>query len=144
MKAFTDRLRICTSAPIQVVDITASVEELLGRSGVSTGLLTLISNHTTAYVALNESEAGLREDMTDFLARVAPRGAGYAHDVDPVDQRPNAHAHLLGLFMNASQSIPVIDGRPLLGTWQSILFVELDGPREERSLQVQVLGEAPA
>jgi secondary thiamine-phosphate synthase enzyme len=104
-------------------------------------LVTLISNHTTAYVTLNESESNLQRDMTDLLAKVAPPNAGYGHDLDPVDGRANAHAHLVGLFMNASETIPLIDGRLLLGTWQSILFVELDGPREERSVHVHVLGE---
>jgi secondary thiamine-phosphate synthase enzyme len=142
MRTFAEGLRITTTEALQIVDITGDVRALVGRSGVSEGLVTLVSNHTTAYVTLNESEQALQRDMTGFLARVAPAAAGYGHDVAPVDGRANAHAHLLGLFMSASVSIPLIEGRPLLGTWQSILFVELDGPREGRLLNVHVIGEA--
>lgn len=141
MEAGFHLLRLRTSDPIQVIDITPQVRALVEESGVGDGLLTVISSHTTAFVNLNESEARLGEDMVEFLSRFAPKGAGYRHDVQPVDDRPNAHAHLAGLFMNASASIPIRAGRLLLGGWQSILFVELDGPREAREVQVQILGE---
>jgi secondary thiamine-phosphate synthase enzyme len=63
------------------------------------------------------------------------------HNFNPVDGRLNAHSHLLGLFMNASETIPIAQGELLLGQWQSIFFIELDGPREERILRVQIAGE---
>lgn len=142
MKPFLESIRLETKDPIEVIDITERVKALLGRSGCRNGLLTLISGHTTAFVNLNESEAELQRDMVDFLRRIAPGGAGYRHDVAPVDDRPNAHAHLAGLFMTGSQSIPVVDGELLLGGWQSILFVELDGPRGSREVRCHILGEA--
>ncbi len=141
MKFFLSKLHLVTTEPIQVLDITAQVIGLLEQSGVRNGLLTLISNHTTAFVNLNELESNLQRDMVEFLRRVAPAGGNYRHDEDPVDDRPNAHAHLAGLFMNATESIPVTDGRLLLGGWQSILFVDLDGPREARTVHVHILGE---
>jgi secondary thiamine-phosphate synthase enzyme len=144
MRTFSDGLRITTSEALQIIDITGEVRALVERSGVSDGLVTLISNHTTAYITLNESEEKLQRDMTEFLGRVAPAGGGYGHDVAPVDGRANAHAHLIGLFMSASASIPVTGGRLLLGAWQSILFVELDGPREGRLLTIHVIGNAPS
>ena len=140
MKSVLKEVRLGTTEPIQIIDITNRVKHLLSVSGVSNGLLTLISSHTTAFVSLNEFEPGLQQDMVEFLDRVAPPGAGYRHDVNPVDGRLNAHAHLAGLFMNPSLSIPVVKGELLLGGWQSILFVELDGPRETRSLQLHLLG----
>jgi secondary thiamine-phosphate synthase enzyme len=122
------------------MDITTQVKQLLAGSGVSNGQLTLISSHTTAFVSLNEFEPGLQQDMVEYLDRVAPPGAGYRHDVNPVDGRLNAHSHLAGLFLNPSLSIPIVKGKLLLGGWQSILFIELDGPRETRSVHVQILG----
>ncbi len=83
----------------------------------------------------------LQRDMLDFLHRLVPADSDYRHNRDPVDGRLNAHSHLLGLFMNASETIPVADGRLLLGGWQSIFFIELDGPREERRLLMQINGE---
>lgn len=141
MNIVLDELQLVTTAPIQILDITDQVKERLRLSGVRHGLLTLLSRHTTAFVNLNERESELQEDMTEFLARIAPPGAGYRHDVNPVDDRPNAHAHLAGLFMTASQSIPIVDGQLLLGDWQSILFVELDGPRPARSLSLHLMGQ---
>ncbi len=122
------------------MDITPQIKQLLAESGVSNGQLTLISSHTTAFVSLNEFEPGLQQDMVEYLDRVAPPGAGYRHNVNPVDGRLNAHSHLAGLFLNPSLTIPIVKGRLLLGGWQSILFIELDGPRETRSLHVQILG----
>ncbi|MBK8638207.1 MAG: YjbQ family protein [Chromatiaceae bacterium] len=140
MKSVLKKVRLGTTEPIQVMDITTQIKQLLAESGVSNGQLTLISSHTTAFVSLNEFEPGLQQDMVEYLDRVAPPGAGYRHDVNPVDGRLNAHSHLAGLFLNPSLTIPIVKGRLLLGGWQSILFIELDGPRETRSLHVQILG----
>jgi secondary thiamine-phosphate synthase enzyme len=140
MKIVLQEVRLGTTEPIQVMDITTQVKQLLAGSGVSNGQLTLISSHTTAFVSLNEFEPGLQQDMVEYLDRVAPPGAGYRHDVNPVDGRLNAHSHLAGLFLNPSLSIPIVKGKLLLGGWQSILFIELDGPRETRSVHVQILG----
>ena len=140
MKSVLKKVRLGTTEPIQVMDITAQIKQLLAESGVSNGQLTLISSHTTAFVSLNEFEPGLQQDMVEYLDRVAPPGAGYRHDVNPVDGRLNAHSHLAGLFLNPSLSIPIVKGKLLLGGWQSILFIELDGPRETRSVHVQILG----
>ncbi|MCK4969475.1 MAG: secondary thiamine-phosphate synthase enzyme YjbQ, partial [Thermoplasmata archaeon] len=84
----------------------------------------------------NEREGRLMQDLLDWAARMAPDGAGYRHD----GTDGNAHAHLRGIMMGASVSVPVTEGRLALGTWQSVLFVELDGPRSRR-LNVQVLGD---
>ena len=141
MQSTLDNIVLRTVEPIQVVDITAQVRERLAASRLHTGLVTLISRHTTARVNLNENEAQLHRDMVTFLKRMVPRDGDYLHNLAPVDDRDNAHAHLLGLFMNASESIPVVDGELLLGGWQSVFFVELDGPRETRSVTLQFLGQ---
>jgi secondary thiamine-phosphate synthase enzyme len=142
MKIFREKLQFTTAEPIQVIDITAQVRDWAKSAGIREGLLTLISPHTTARVNLNESEAQLHRDMVTFLKRLVPRDGDYLHNLAPVDDRDNAHAHLLGLFMNASETIPVADGELLLGGWQSIFFIELDGPRARREVQLQIMGEA--
>lgn len=140
MNVIFDQLDLSTGSPLEVIDITARVRERLAASGLRDGLLTVLSRHTTARVNLNESEAQLQRDMVGFLDRLAPKDADYLHNRAPVDDRPNAHAHLLGLFANASESIPVRDGEMVLGEWQSLFFVELDGPRPSRQLLLQYLG----
>ncbi len=133
-------LRIATAAPIAFIDLTAEVRAWVRSTGVRDGLLTVTSPHTTARVTRNEREAGLQADMVRFLERLAPRDAAYAHNAAPVDGRDNAHAHLLGLFMPASEAIPVVAGDVALGPWQSLFLVELDGPRAEREVHLQLLG----
>ena len=142
MTVLRHRIRLRTTEPIEVVDITAQVREWVRQSGVRDGLLTLSALHTTARVHLNEREAGLQRDMVAFLTRLVPRAGDYAHNLDTVDGRENAHAHLIGLFMNASETIPVADGEAVLGEWQSVFFIELDGPREHREVHLQIMGTA--
>jgi secondary thiamine-phosphate synthase enzyme len=140
MKFTRHEILLTTTEPIQVLDITAQVQALVAESGVGEGLLTLTCPHTTARLNLNEREAMLQRDMVTFLKRLVPRDGDYLHNLAPVDDRDNAHAHLLGLFMNASESLPIVAGKPLLGGWQSIFFIELDGPRAQREVRVQILG----
>ncbi len=120
----------------EVVDVTGLVEGAVRNSGVHEGVAVVQTPHTTTAVVINEREGRLMQDLLDWAARMAPDGAGYRHD----GTDGNAHAHLRGIMMGASVSVPVTEGRLALGTWQSVLFVELDGPRSRR-LNVQVLGD---
>lgn len=140
MKIIHQEISLATTEPVQVVDITAQVRLALESTGIRDGLLTLISPHTTARINLNEQEEMLQRDMLEFLTGLVPRERDYLHNRNPVDGRDNAHAHLLGLFMNASETVPIADGRLNLGGWQSIFFIELDGPRPERQVRLQFLG----
>lgn len=130
-----------TEKPIEIVDITDNVRSALEKSGFRQGTVTVLSRHTTACININEREARLVQDMVTFLKRLVPRDGDYLHNLEPVDGRDNAHSHLLGLFMNSSETIPFADGRMLLGEWQSIFFIELDGPRNERQVLLQIQGE---
>ncbi|EIC22528.1 secondary thiamine-phosphate synthase enzyme YjbQ [Thiorhodovibrio frisius] len=141
MQMVLDELTLATHHPIEIIDVGQQVRERCNRAGIRSGLATLISRHTTARVNLNEREPQLQQDMLTFLKRFIPRDGDYQHNIAPVDDRDNAHAHLLGLFMNASESIPIVDGELLLGEWQSVFFVELDGPRPSRTLTLQFLGQ---
>jgi secondary thiamine-phosphate synthase enzyme len=134
-------LALETGQPIEIIDVTAMVRSRVAQAGIRVGQLTLFSPHTTAFVCLNEREEMLQRDMLGFLQRLVPPDPTLLHNLDPVDGRLNAHSHLLGLFMNASETIPIQDGALLLGGWQSVFFVELDGPRSERRLHLQILGE---
>ncbi len=136
-----ERLILRSTAPIQFLDVTARIRRLFEDNRFLNGQVTVYSPHTTAFVTLNEKEPMLQRDMVEFLGQFVPPDPDFGHNQDPVDGRLNAHSHLIGLFMNASETIPVADGQLLLGGWQSIFFVELDGPREERTLRVQLAGE---
>jgi len=142
MQIVRHRIELASAAPIEIVDITDRVKDFVARSGVRDGLLTVSCLHTTARVNINEREPQLQRDMLSFLQRLAPRDGDYRHNLDPVDGRDNAHSHLLGLLMNSSESVPVVAGELLLGGWQAVFFIELDGPREKRAIELQVMGNA--
>jgi secondary thiamine-phosphate synthase enzyme len=141
MKILRHRIELPTTAPIQIIDVTAQVRDWLAGSGIKDGLLTVSSLHTTARININEREAKLEGDMITFLKRFVPRDGDYAHNLDPIDGRDNAHSHLIGLLMNSSETIPVAAGKMVLGEWQSIFFIELDGPRDRRGIELQLLGQ---
>ena len=140
-----DFVRLRTERPLQFIDLTELVDERVRRSGVREGVATVQSRHTTAAVLVNENEPLLLHDLRSALERAAPRHLPYRHDdfaqraaVAP-DEPANGHAHCQALFLRASETLGVADGRPRLGRWQSIFLVELDGPRT-RTLAVTVLG----
>jgi secondary thiamine-phosphate synthase enzyme len=135
-------LTLASCAPIEFIDLTETVRAWVRASGIRAGLLTVTSPHTTARITRNEREVELQRDMVRFLERLAPADGEYGHNLAPVDDRLNAHAHLLGLFMPAGETIPVADGELVLGAWQALFFVELDGPRERREVHLQLLGAA--
>jgi len=141
MQVVLERIERATTQPIELLDLTAELRARCAASGIRHGLATLISQHTTAYLNLNEREAQLQRDMVTWLKRSVPRDGDWLHNLEPIDGRDNAHAHLLGLSMSASLSIPVHDGALLLGAWQSVFLVELDGPRERRQIVLHLLGE---
>jgi len=123
-------IQVSTSERVAVVDVTAKVAEAVPED-VERGVCTAFVPHTTAGVVVNENETRLLGDVERALDRIVPREGGYEHDT--IDD--NADAHLRAMLLGESVSVPVVAGGLDLGTWQSILFVECDGPRT-RSLEV--------
>ncbi|PQJ96638.1 secondary thiamine-phosphate synthase enzyme YjbQ [Chromatium okenii] len=141
MFLFCTAIPLHTTAPIEIIDVTMHIKDIFHQNRVQNGQITIYSAHSTAFVAINECESMLQQDMVTFLTQLVPQHQDFKHNRQPIDGRLNAHSHLLGLFMNASETIPIADGELLLGRWQSIFFIELDGPREERTLRIQIIGE---
>lgn len=140
MKQYSRDLTVATNDRIEFVDITERVKEAIVGSGIHDGLATVFSKHTTCAIKINERCERLQEDMRAHLDDAVP-AAAYRHDTNTIDGRPNARGHLMSLFLNASESVPVAGGELMMGGWQSIFFVELDGPRSERTVTVKVMGE---
>ncbi|MEW5825596.1 MAG: secondary thiamine-phosphate synthase enzyme YjbQ [Candidatus Bipolaricaulota bacterium] len=137
--------RIASRAP-EFMDITGDVERAVRESGILEGSVTVFSRHTTAAVKINENEPLLLRDMARFLETAAPREGDYRHNDFVIrtenmtdDECPNGHSHCQHLLLSASETIPVSDGKPLLGRWQSVFLIELDHPRE-REVVIQVMG----
>lgn len=119
-------MNIRTNKRIELVDITQDVKSEVHKSGIVNGICVVSTSHTTTAIILNENETGLRHDILDFLEKLIPTSAGYQHD--RIDN--NADAHLKAVILGSSETIPVTGGELVLGTWQRIFFVELDGPRQ--------------
>jgi secondary thiamine-phosphate synthase enzyme len=142
-------LKLATDQPIQLIDITRPIEAFVREACLKDGLVQVFSCHTTAAVRIQEDEPLLLEDLRRFLARLAPADHAYGHNDFRVrtqhmhpDERPNGHAHCLQLLLGSSESVPVVDGELRLGEWQRLFLVELDGPRPQRELLVQLMGQA--
>ncbi len=129
MKLVSRTISFDTHTPFEFVDLTSRVRDEVRSSGVRTGTLTLVSRHTTGGIAVNERDPELQADMVDWLRKTFPPRAGYRHDVETIDGRQNAHAHLAALTLRSSETLILRDGQLDLGPWQSVFFVECDGGR---------------
>ena len=122
--------RIRTTAKRAMVDLTARVVEIVARSGLAEGLCSVYVPHATAAVVINENDdPNVCTDVLDALDRLIPAGI-WRHD--RVDG--NAASHIQATLLGPGETIPVKDGLLQLGTWQAVMLVELDGPRERRVL----------
>jgi secondary thiamine-phosphate synthase enzyme len=140
--------RVSTTRAPQFIDITSIVQDMLESSNARSGVAVITSQHTTASIKLNENEPELLRDMEKFLCEIAPPDNYYRHNDFSIrtvnmeeDECPNAHSHCQHLLLNASESIPVANGRMMLGKWQRIFLVELDRPRP-RNVVVSFIGAA--
>jgi secondary thiamine-phosphate synthase enzyme len=140
------RLRFETSHATEFVDVTKLVREEVRRSGLRTGRVHLQSLHTTVGLAINENEPLLLRDFQKLLERLAPRDVGYEHDdfarryEISMDEPVNGHAHCRQLLLTGFATLLVEEGKLVLGRWQSVFAVELDGPRH-RELALQLDGD---
>ncbi len=140
------RLRFESDHATEFVDITERLREEVRRSGIRMGRLHLQSLHTTLGLAVNENEPLLLRDFQSLLERIAPAGAGYEHDDFArrfdiaLDEPVNGHAHCRQLLLTGFATVLVEDGELVLGRWQSVFAVELDGPRH-REIALQLEGD---
>ena len=143
------RLAFATAEPIQFLDITDDVARAVRSTGVQNGIVTVVSRHTTMAVRIQEDEPLLLEDLLSFLRRLAPANVHYQHNDFRIrthhmhdDESPNGHSHCLQFLLGTSETVPVEDGELVLGQWQRIFLVELDGPRARREVLIQTVGTA--
>jgi secondary thiamine-phosphate synthase enzyme len=133
---FREIISLTTTSREELVDITDEVVAVVGESGIKDGLLSLYAHGATAAIMIQENwDASVPLDMIALLRKIAPRGV-WLHD----RQDGNGDAHLKAGLIGPSETIPVIDGRPGLSTWQGIFFCEFDGPRAERTVICTVAG----
>ena len=120
-------------------EFTESVRDFVGGSGIREGLLTIFCRHTSASLVIQENAApAARRDLEAYFERIAPEGAGYEHDDEGPDDMP---AHIRSALTSTQLSIPVEDGKPVLGTWQGIFLFEHRRNTPERHIALHLIGE---
>ncbi|MCH8346050.1 MAG: YjbQ family protein [Chloroflexi bacterium] len=145
MKFLSQTFNIRTEKGPQFIDITDRIEEAARESGVTNGFAVIFSMHTTAAIRINENEPALLADMERMLEQIAPCSAEYKHNeavhaFSDNGERPNGHSHCQHLLLGASEAVPVVDGKLIVGQWQRIFLIELDHGRD-REVVVQLMGE---
>jgi secondary thiamine-phosphate synthase enzyme len=142
MNFYARDLRIRTKKKLEILDVTDEVQRIVEESRIKNGVVNLWVPHSTAAISVNERDADLWEDILAVLQNVAPVEGSYLHNAKyrwSIGEQ-NAHAHILSCLIQPGISIPLENGGMQLGTWQSILFIEMDGSRSRR-IHVQVMGE---
>jgi secondary thiamine-phosphate synthase enzyme len=131
------RLTVETQSP-GFTDLTRAIGRWVAESGIADGLLTVFCRHTSASLTIQENaDPDVQRDLMAALDRLAPRNAGYVHDTEGPDDMP---AHIRTMLTGASLSVPVLDGRPVLGTWQGIYLVEHRDTPHRREIVLHVTG----
>lgn len=151
MKHFFENHDLETAECGQLIELTEDVHSAVEKSGVTNGMALIYSPHTTCAVLINERESGFMEDFRETLDGLIPaEGPYYRHDdmsirteglEDDPHEYPNGHSHVRAALMgSSSQTIPIVDGKLLLGRYQSVFFMELDRAKP-RKVFIQVMGD---
>ena len=136
MQILTEILELKTTNRVELVDITRNINAALAESGIRKGLVNVYSRHSTSALFINENEVGLLEDFIDLIESLVPTGGNYKHD--RIDN--NADSHLRSFLIGNNETIPFESATMSLGTWQSVFFLDLDGPRNRR-ITLTLMGE---
>lgn len=126
--------KLNTNKKFQIIDITSKINEL---TAIEDGIVNIFSKHSTSAIVVNENEKGLLEDFEFMLENLIDDKYSWQHD--KIDN--NATSHLKSFLLSSSETLPVKNSKLDLGTWQSVFFVELDGPRSSRTVNLTFIGK---
>jgi len=134
----TKKIKVRTKGNCDVVNITEQVGETVAESDVSDGIVTLFNVGSTAGITTTEYEPGLvNYDIEAAFDKIAPRNARYEHEETWHDD--NGHSHVRAALLGPSLSVPIVDGRLTLGTWQQIILVDFDTRPRTRTVICQII-----
>lgn len=132
-----DSIQLTTDAREALVDVTHEVQQLVTRSGVRDGLVSVYAQGATAAMMIQENwDDSVQTDVVELLRKLIPRGV-WRHDA----QDGNGDSHLKAGLVGPSETVPVIDGRLGLSRWQNLFFCEFDGPRNDRRIICTVISD---
>jgi secondary thiamine-phosphate synthase enzyme len=133
----TGLLRLETEGEGQIVDLTEGVLAVVRQSGVADGVVCVFAGGSTAAVTTMEYEPGGVADLQAAMERLVPRAGAYQHNIRNHDD--NAHAHLRASLLGPSESVPLVRGQLVLGTWQQIVLIDFDDRPRRREVHVQIV-----
>ena len=145
MQIVSHYLTVDTADAIDILNITSAIQQTVEATGIRQGYVVVFSCHTTTALTVNEDEERLLVDIKTYLRKLAPPHHRYLHNdlhlrEVPPDEPINAHSHLMAMTLGNSETIPIVDGKLALGTYQSVMLVDLDGPRQGRKVYLQICG----
>jgi secondary thiamine-phosphate synthase enzyme len=133
------RIQLQTRGNGHILDITAEVQSQVRSSGLKDGIVTLFTPSSTSALTTTEYESGVVHDLQQLLDRIAPPDIDYRHNLRWGDG--NGHSHVRHALLGPSLTVPLVEGRLTLGTWQQILFADFDNRARSRSVVIQIMGE---
>ena len=137
MKVFVDFIKVDSEKRGKYIDITAEVKAMVEKSGVENGIVVLHEMHTTAALTIQEDDVTVHEDTREILDELVPLDRQYRHSYEG---NANATAHIKNQLLGSNITLPIINGKIALGTWQRIFLIELFEARH-RKIAVSIIGE---
>jgi secondary thiamine-phosphate synthase enzyme len=138
MGVHTSEVRISTDGDADIVDLSAALANAVAQSGVADGQASAFVRGSTAGITTMELEPGGVHDLRALLDRLIPVSGDYEHN--RLNHDSNSHAHQRASLIGPSETVPVVDGRPALGTWQQLVLIDFDDRPRERTVVIQVVG----
>jgi secondary thiamine-phosphate synthase enzyme len=135
----SDTISLSTKGFCDLHDLTSQIKATVGKSKIKNGIVTIFCPGSTGALTTIEFESGVLGDLKGAIERIAPSNIPYAHDRRWGDG--NGFSHVRAALLGPSLTVPVIDGKLTLGTWQQIVFIDFDNRSRRRNLVVQVVGE---
>jgi secondary thiamine-phosphate synthase enzyme len=139
MMIFSETVSISTKGFTDIIDLTDQVGAVLKRSKIESGLVTVFCPGSTGALTTIEYESGVLKDLQKAIEKIVPSNIPYEHDRRWGDG--NGFSHVRSALMKPSLTIPLIQGRLSLGTWQQIVFIDFDNRKRERHIIIHIMGE---
>lgn len=139
MSAYSSELKITTKREGEIVDITGYIQDKIAESGIKDGMCLIFCPGSTGGLSTIEYEPGLMQDIPEALEKIAPSGKDYAHN--HTWGCDNGRSHVRATLIGPDITVPVTEGKAVLGTWQQIAFLELDTRGRNRRIIVKVVGD---
>ncbi len=139
MSTYHNRISFQTQGDCDIIDITQKVDAIVKESKLVTGICTVFCSGSTGALTTIEYENGLLRDFPDAMERIAPKNIEYAHDQRWGDG--NGHSHVRASIVGPGLTIPFVNRKLTLGTWQQVIFVDYDNRPRSRNLEIVIIGE---